>query len=278
MSPVVAFVGLGRMGGPMADHVIRAGFTTRVFDLDPGAVSARVDAGGSAAADTADAARGADVLCCVVFDETQAAAVLDDALPVLAAGAVITLHTTVSVDGARALAERAAASGATLLDAGISGGETGARAGTLLSLVGGPDAAVDRVRPVLATFSKEVVHAGPLGAGMALKLARNLVGYAAMAAVHEAAELAHRAGVGTDVLRHVLVETSALEQGLSTLVFGGPEPLPADDTSPLRGVLAHTLQLAEKDLDQALALAEAQGAPTPVTAETRRSFHRAVRL
>jgi 3-hydroxyisobutyrate dehydrogenase len=278
VSPVVAFVGLGRMGGPMADHVIRAGFTTRVFDLDPGAVSARVDAGGSAAADTADAARGADVLCCVVFDETQAAAVLDDALPVLAAGAVITLHTTVSVDGARALAERAAASGATLLDAGISGGETGARAGTLLSLVGGPDAAVDRVRPVLATFSKEVVHAGPLGAGMALKLARNLVGYAAMAAVHEAAELAHRAGVGTDVLRHVLVETSALEQGLSTLVFGGPEPLPADDTSPLRGVLAHTLQLAEKDLDQALALAEAQGAPTPVTAETRRSFHRAVRL
>jgi 3-hydroxyisobutyrate dehydrogenase-like beta-hydroxyacid dehydrogenase len=61
-------------------------------------------------------------------------------------------------------------------------------------------------------------------------------------------------------------------------VFGGPDPLPPDDTSPLREVLAHTLHLAEKDLDQALALAEAQGAPTPVTAETRRSFHRAVRL
>lgn len=278
MSPVVAFVGLGRMGGPMADHVIRAGLTTRVFDLDAGAVSARVEAGGIAATDVADAARGADVLCCVVFDETQAAAVLDEALPVLAPGAVITLHTTVSVDGVRVLAERAAATGATLLDAGISGGETGARAGTLLSLVGGPDASVDRVRPVLTAFSNEVVHAGPLGAGMALKLARNLVGYAAMAAVHEAAELAHRAGVGADVLRHVLVETSALEQGLSTLVFGGPEPLPADDTSPLRAVLAHTLQLAEKDLDQALALAETQGASTPVTAETRRSFHRAVRL
>ncbi len=278
MTPTVAFVGLGRMGGPMADHVISAGFPTRVFDVAAEAVAARVEVGGFAATDATEAARDADVLCCVVFDEAQAATVLDAALPVLAPGAVVTLHTTVSVDGVRVLAERAAAHGVVLLDAGISGGETGARAGTLLSLVGGPDEAVERVRPVLAMFSKEVVHAGPLGAGMALKLARNLVGYAAMAAVHEASELAHRAGVGTDVLRHVLVETSALEQGLSTLVFGGPEPLPADDTSPLRGVLAHTLQLAEKDLDQALALAEAQGAPTPVTAETRRSFHRAVRL
>ncbi len=178
----------------------------------------------------------------------------------------------------RVLAEQTAAHGVELLDAGISGGEAGAQAGTLLSLVGGPEAAVDRVRPVLEAFSKEVVHAGPLGAGMALKLARNLVGYAAMAAVHEASELTHRAGVGADVLRHVLVETSALEQGLSTLVFGGPDPLPPDEASPLRGVLTHTLQLAEKDLDQALALAAAQGASTPLTAETRSSFHRAVRL
>jgi 3-hydroxyisobutyrate dehydrogenase-like beta-hydroxyacid dehydrogenase len=277
----VAVIGLGRMGGPMADHVIGAGHTVRVHDVDPAAVAARVAAGGTAAAGAAEAAEGADMVCVVVFDDAQARDVVAGAggvLRTLAAGAVIGIHTTVTVETVHELAAAAAPHGVTVLDAGISGGEAGAAAGTLLTMVGGPADAVGRARPVFEAFSKEVLHAGALGAGMALKLARNSTGYVMMAAVHEAMELAGRAGVDLHLLRHVIAETGIFDQSLAPLAFGGPDPLPSDEAGPLRDLLVRTLRLGEKDLDQALALGARLGAPTPVTAEVRRTFHRVTRL
>jgi 3-hydroxyisobutyrate dehydrogenase-like beta-hydroxyacid dehydrogenase len=276
----VAVVGLGRMGGPMASNLVRAGHEVRVVDVAPEAVAARVAEGAIACATPAEAADGADVVCVVVFDDAQATEVLigaDGVLSRLAPGSVVALHTTVTLDTVRRLAREAEARGVSVLDAGISGGEEGAANGTLLTMLGGPADAVEAARPVLAAFSKEVLHAGPLGAGMALKLARNSVGYSLMVAVHESMAMAVRAGVDLSVLQHTLAETGVLAQGMSPFAIGGPEPLAPDDTA-MRPAMEHVARLAEKDLANALELAAELDVELPLTAATRATFPRSVRV
>src|SRR6478735_1339451 len=183
----VGFIGLGRMGGPMADNAIAAGHDVRVFDPVAAAVAPRVQAGGVAVGSPGEAAEGADVVCVVVFDGEQARGVLTGPGGVLMTappGAVIAIHTTMSVEVIEELAAAAAERGVQLIDAGVTGGEGGATAGTLTTLVGGPDEAVAAARPVLESFSGDIVHAGALGSGMTLKLARNAIGYVMMRAVH----------------------------------------------------------------------------------------------
>ena len=167
----VAVIGLGRMGGPIADHVIAAGHDVTVFDVSPEAMAPRLEAGARACSSPAEAADGARFVDIIVFDDAQTVEVVDGpdgVLRSLEPGATICVHTTVTLDTIHDLASRAEAGGVTLLDAGISGGEEGAKSGTLLTMVGGAADAVDAARPVLEAFSKEVIHPGPLGAGMAL--------------------------------------------------------------------------------------------------------------
>ena len=170
------------------------------------AVAPRVAAGAVAAASPAEAAVGATVVGVVVLDDAQALAVVDGpdgVLRTLEPGASSrSTRPSRSTPSTRCGGRGAPRRGG--VDAGISGGVVGAQAGTLLSLVGGPGDAVDQARPVLLAFSKEVLHAGPAGAGMALKLARNAVGYAWMYVVHEAAELAHRSGVDLALLERAV--------------------------------------------------------------------------
>ncbi len=276
----VAMIGLGQMGGPMADNVVRAGHATRVFDISAAAVESRVALGATAASSPAAAASGCTVVGIVVFDDAQVEAVVcgdDGVLETLEPGAVIMVHTTATLDTIRRVSDAAVAKGVHLIDAGISGGETGAVAGTLMLMVGGSDVAVELARPVLDSFAKEVVHAGPLGAGMALKLARNATGYALMAAVHEAMKLAQSAGVDAKALEHVLRETALLDQGLSPFLFGGPDPLPAGD-HPMRSMMEHLARLGDKDLEHAQNLAAELGVVAPVFDATRDEFASVARL
>ena len=282
MSPVTgAMIGLGRMGGPMADGAARAGHELRVFDVSPDAVAPRVALGATAATSPADAAEGASVVGIVVFDDAQATEVVtgpDGVLRTLAPGAVVAVHTTVTLDTIRALSDAAATRGVHLVDAGISGGEEGAGAGTLLTMVGGPADAVDIARPFFESFSKEVLHAGPLGAGMALKLARNAAGYSMMAVVHESMLLATRAGVDLEQLQHTITETGVFRQAMSPFLLGGPDPLPDDDTSGLRPTMEHLARLGDKDLAHTLELGARLGVDLPVTETTRRTFPSVARL
>jgi 3-hydroxyisobutyrate dehydrogenase-like beta-hydroxyacid dehydrogenase len=278
----VGMIGLGHMGGHMADHVTAAGYDTRAFDLSAAALDARVAAGATRTTSPADAATGADMIGIIVFDDAQVRAVLDGpdgVLSVVKPGAVITVHSTVKVESIHEFAALAAAAGAHLIDAGISGGEVGSHAGTLVTMVGGADDVVERARPVLDTFSKEVVHAGPLGSGMALKITRNLVGYIIMTAAHEGLVLARAAGLEAATLEHVLRGTSeALEAQLyAPFVFGGPEPLPADASAEQRHFMAQIALLGEKDLDDALDLAAAHGVSLPMGEGARQRFDAVMR-
>ncbi len=279
--PHVAFVGLGRMGGPMCDHLPAAGFDVAVYDVAPDAIAARVEHGVRAAASPADAARDADVVSIVVFDADQARDVLagpDGLLSGLAPGAVVCVHTTVSLDAIRELAATAEPHGVTVLDAGISGGEPGAAQGTLLTMVGGPADALERARPVLDTYSKAVLHAGPLGTGMALKLARNATSFAFMAVVHEALVLADAAGVEPAMLRQALETTGLFEQSLTPLALGPPVPLAADAPAPFRATLEHAVAMADKDLDQAIQLAAELHVPSGFFSQTRANFAPVMRV
>lgn len=271
----VAMIGLGRMGGPMADHVIGAGFDVAVFDLATEAMAARTAHGGRATRSPAEAADGAHVVAIVVFDGHQAADVIngpEGVLRTLRPGAVLCLHTTVAPEVVHDLAGLAEPHGVTLVDAGISGGETGARAGTLLTMVGGPAEALARARPVLAAFSKEVVHAGPRGTGMALKLARNGASFAMMAAVHEALVLAYHAGVDLDMLTHVLTSTGLFEQALVPAGLGPPVPVDPVAQPELRAIFEHTVAMAEKDLDEAADLARHLGVTLALFPTVRAMF------
>lgn len=275
-----AVIGLGRMGGPMADHVAAGGLALRVFDVAPAAVAARVANGAAAAVSPAEAAAGATVVGVVVFDDAQALEVVtgpDGVLRSLAPGAVVAIHTTVTLATIRSIADTAGARGVDVVDAGISGGEEGAGAGTLLTMVGGPAAALETARPYLDTFSKEVIHAGPLGAGMALKLARNAAGYSMMAVVHEAMALARQAGVDLAQLEHAITETGVLQQAMAPFALGGPEPLPAGASSR-RTAMEHLVRLGDKDLGHALDLAARLDMMLPVTETTRRRWPSVCRL
>jgi 3-hydroxyisobutyrate dehydrogenase-like beta-hydroxyacid dehydrogenase len=277
----VAFIGLGRMGGRMADHVIAAGHDVRVVDVSPEALEDRVKAGAAAAPNPAEAARDAEFVHVVVVDDAQVREVLagpEGALRTAPAGCVVSIHSTAELATIEDMAAVASRRRVTVLDAGVSGGERGAIAGTLITMVGGPQDAVDQARPVFGTFSREVIHAGPLGAGMSLKLARNAAGYMMMAAVHEAMSLTQSAGVDLDVLRHVLVASDVQAMTMAPFALGGPDPLSADETAETRTSLEHTNRLAEKDMAQALALATRLHVPTPVLAATEVNFRRVVRL
>jgi 3-hydroxyisobutyrate dehydrogenase-like beta-hydroxyacid dehydrogenase len=190
----------------------------------------------------------------------------------------VAVHTTTSLQTIIDLAAEAAAGDVALIDAGISGGEPGAQAGRLTTLVGGTSDAVERARPLLESYSKEVVHAGPLGAGMTLKLARNAAGYALMVAAQEAMELAATAGIEPAVVRHVLEATDTADMLWAPFALGGPAPLTADAPSDVRTRLEHTRDLGLKDLDQALSLGNSAGRPSEFLTATRNSYPRSVRL
>ncbi len=275
-----AMIGLGRMGGPMADQIARAGHPLRVFDVAADAMAARVASGATAAGSPAAAADGATVVGLVVFDDAQAREVVtgpDGVLRTLAPGSVVAIHTTVTLDTIHDLATAAEAVGVHVLDAGISGGEEGAGAGTLLTMVGGSSEAVEIARPVLDAFSKEVLHAGPLGAGMALKLARNAAGYSMMAVVHESMLLAVRAGVDLAQLEHTITETGVLKQAMAPFALGGPDPLPEGE-SGRRAAMEHLVRLGDKDLAHTLDLAGRLHVDLPVTETTRRTWPTVCRL
>ena len=189
----VAMIGLGRMGGPMARHVIEAGFEVSLFDISAASLEQFSESVAAVASSPADAARAADLACIVVFDDAQTIEVVsgnNGVLTTMQPGSVVTIHSTISPETLRLLADAGTRVGVAVIDAGISGGETGSNAGTLLTMVGGSAEAVALASPALKAFSKEIIHAGDLGSGLALKLARNATGYICMAAVHEAMQIA----------------------------------------------------------------------------------------
>lgn len=267
MTLSVGFVGLGNIGKPMALRIAsapaEAGLALTVYDVVPEPVAELEAAGASVAASVADLATGVDVLSVMVRDDDQVRGVASD---VLAAGAapVVVVHSTVAPTTPAELE----ALGLRVLDAPVSGGPMGAADGSLAIMVGGDDAAYGAAAPVLARMGSKVVHAGPVGAGTRMKLARNLIHFVAFTAVTEAQRLAEATGIDLLALGEVVRHTDAITGGPGAIMYRGTTaPLDPDDF--WWGVFDHVRALGEKDLSFAIELAGTLGVDVPLAQLSR---------
>jgi 3-hydroxyisobutyrate dehydrogenase-like beta-hydroxyacid dehydrogenase len=256
MTRRVGFVGLGNIGKPMALRLAAAdGIDVWVYDVVRGPVEELEAAGARGADSVAALAARSDVVCVMVRDDDQVRKVAEEVGP----GPVLVVHSTVA-PGTPAELE---ALGLTVLDAPVSGGPMGAAEGSLAILVGGAEAAFASARPVLDAMGSKVVHAGPLGAGTRMKLARNLVHFVAFTAVTEAQRLAEAAGLDLVELGEVVRHTDAITGGPGAIMH-------RDTTAPIApddfwyAVFDHVRALGEKDLGFAVGLAEELGVDVPL--------------
>ncbi|MCW2718328.1 NAD(P)-binding domain-containing protein [Pseudonocardia sp.] len=258
-------IGLGMIGGGVAVSLARRGRVPAVFDIRPDAADGLAGVPAPLGS-PADVARASDVVLVAVVDAEQARTVLTGDDGVLAGahpGLVVVLLSTVAVPVVHELAELCARYDVALLDCGVTPGDKAAENG-MVAILGGDPAVVERARPVLADFAKEVVHCGPLGAGMATKIARNVITYGCWRAVQEAAELASAAGVDPATL--VTVIDTADPDGATLLSWlrmriGGAEAH--------RALVPQVVRLQDKDLAAAQDLAEHLGVELPLVGVAR---------
>ncbi|MDP2084247.1 MAG: NAD(P)-dependent oxidoreductase [Gemmobacter sp.] len=198
-----AFIGLGAMGAPMAERLLDHGFDLVVFDPAPQAVASLVARGARAAGSAAEAAAGCDVVfACLPNPEVSRAVALGTAGIATAKGVGIYVEmSTIGSDTVADIAQGLAVHGIATLDAPVSGGPRGARAGSLTVMAAGPQAVFDLCRPRLEAIAGRVFHVGITpGQAQVAKLANNMISAAGMVASFEAVTMGVKAGLDADVL------------------------------------------------------------------------------
>jgi 3-hydroxyisobutyrate dehydrogenase len=192
----VAFAGLGVMGFPMAGHLARAGHEVTVYNRTQEKAARWVETyGGRSAPSVAEAAEGAEVFLLCVGADDDVRAVVGEALPALAPGAVVVDHTTASAEVAREMVAKAAARGIGFVDAPVSGGQAGAENGQLTIMCGGEPDTFARVQPLLAPYTKAIRLMGPAGAGQLTKMCNQICIAGVVQGLAEALHFARRAGL-----------------------------------------------------------------------------------
>jgi 3-hydroxyisobutyrate dehydrogenase-like beta-hydroxyacid dehydrogenase len=211
--PRIAFLGLGVMGYPMAGHLARAGYAVTVYNRSADKAERwRREYGGELAPTPAAAAAGAEVVAiCVGRDEDVRAVLFGSAgaAPALAAGAVVVDHTTTSAELARDMAARLRAQGVEFLDAPISGGQSGAEHGRLSIMIGGAEAALQQVAPMLHCYGRCVQYLGPSGSGQLAKMVNQICIAGAVQGLAEGLHFARNAGLDIEALIAVISQGAA---------------------------------------------------------------------
>jgi len=211
MTMSVGVVGLGAMGRPMAEHLVDAGVTTTVLDVDAGVREAVVARGATGAVSLHEAADNDVVLVVVPSDEDVRTVCLgeDGLLAAPKPGSVLVISASVTPETCEEIAKAGAPHGVEVLDAALTGGVRGAENGEINLLVGGDEAVLDRIRPALEPWTKAVHHLGPLGSGQVGKTVNNLCHWIQITGVHEALLLGRRLGVAPSKLREALLDSPA---------------------------------------------------------------------
>ena len=203
----VAFIGTGIMGKPMARNLLQAGYPVRAWNRSPAKAQELAAHGADILSTPALAAKGAQVLVCMLSDGPTCDEVLfgeGGAARVLAPGALVIVMSSIAVDSAVEQARQCAAFGLRYLDAPVSGGERGAREASLAIMVGGEVAAFEQGREVLAAMGRPV-HVGPAGTGELSKLVNQLIVASTIATVAEGLLLAERGGADPSKVHEALM-------------------------------------------------------------------------
>ena len=263
----IGFIGLGRMGRPMASNLIRKGFELVVHDVDAGAVGALTHLGASVGRDAADVAARSDVIVTMLPNSAIVSQIVCGPAGVLSgarAGSLVMDMSTVDPTTTDALAARCAEKGVAFVDAPVGRLATHADAGQSLFMVGGESESFDRVKPLLEAMGSTIHHCGPCGAGTRTKIVNNFLAVASCQMNAEALTLAQGLGLDLDNTLDVLYGTTATN---GQLKLNWPAKSLVGDVAP-----GFTIDLAHKDLTLVVDSASAAKVPMPMAAAAREAF------
>jgi 3-hydroxyisobutyrate dehydrogenase-like beta-hydroxyacid dehydrogenase len=240
-------IGLGAMGLQMARHMVGKGFDVTGFDVDVDAMRRGVEHGVQSCLSPAQVGEHAEIVVVMVATDEQVEAVIacSGLLDHLGRDAVICIASSCAPDTCRRMEKLAATKGIGVLDCPVVLGQEAANSGVVTSYVGGEERWVERARPVLASYSAQVLHLGPIGSGQIAMTINNMLLWACMAANFEALTLAKQLGIDLSRLITALGHGSGANWSLSR--WG-----------------KSTGKWAEKDMDVALDLAQHTRVPTPL--------------
>jgi len=259
-NPRIGFIGLGIMGRPMAQNLLKAGFQLTVYSRTKPPVELLVSSGAASAPSPKAVAERSDIVICMVTDSEAVKQVVLGGGGVIEGahrGLVLIDMSTISPSVTRSVSATLAARRVRMLDAPVSGGDSGAREGTLTIMVGGDAAVFEECLPVLHVLGKKVVHMGVTGAGQLTKLANQILVACNMVGVCECLNFARRAGLDAGKLIDSLSAGAASSWSLVNL---GPK-IARRDFAP-----GFKVKLLQKDLRYVLETAEELDAPLPATA------------
>ena len=266
----VAFIGLGNMGGPMAINLVKAGHSVAAFDLSAAALAQVKAEGATVAASAADAVKGAEfvismlpagkhVLGLYLGEQGVAAHINKDALVIDC--------STIDADSARKVGAGLAAQGIAFIDAPVSGGVGGAKAGTLTFIVGGEVVHFERAKTVLGNMGKNLFHAGSVGAGQVAKICNNMLLSILMVGTSEALQMGVDNGLDPKVLSDIMLKSSGRNW---TLELYNPCPDVMENVPSSNGYQGgFMVDLMAKDLGLALEAAMQSNSSTPMGALAR---------
>lgn len=241
------------MGAPMAVHLLHAGHEVRCYNRTMSKTAPVVEAGGAAFGTSAEAAQDAEIVITMVTDGPDVEEVLfgqNGALQRAKPGALVIDMSTISPEVARCNAERAKEF--RVLDAPVTGGETGAKNATLSIMVGGSEADFEAARPVFEVLGKTITYCGPHGAGQSVKLCNQICGAMNLLGVCEALILGQKQGVDPNIVAQVINGGAASSWAMQNLA----PKINAGDFSP--GFMIDTQQ---KDMRLVMQAAEKAGVP-----------------
>ena len=261
----IAFIGLGNMGAPMAVNLVKAGHQVRAFDLIPASLQSFVAAGGKQTSSAKEAAEGAEVVISMLPAGRHVSELYSSEgglLAQLPKGCLVIDSSTIDATTARQVGATALKAGIDFIDAPVSGGVSGAEAGTLSFIVGGEVACFARAKPILEAMGKNIFHAGGVGSGQIAKTCNNMLLSVLMAGTAEALQMGIENGLDPKILSDIMVKSSGRNWALEVY-------------NPVPGVMPGTpacnnyqggfmVDLMNKDLNLALRVAQESSSKVPM--------------
>jgi 3-hydroxyisobutyrate dehydrogenase len=266
----IGFIGLGHMGGPMAANLVKAGHAVKGFDLSPQSLDLARENGIAISGSLNEVVDGSDVVITMLPAGKHVTSVWKELVSLVLAGTLLIDCSTIDIESARQAHQLAAGHGCTSLDAPVSGGTSGAAAGTLTFMVGGEQEAFSRAEPILQAMGKRIIRCGGASMGQAAKICNNMILGVSMVAVGEAFVLAEKLGLSHQSMFDVASVSSGQCWSLTTYC-PVPGPVPASPANHnYEPGFAAALML--KDLSLSQAAATASGATTPLGKEAERLY------
>jgi 2-hydroxy-3-oxopropionate reductase len=266
MKKKVGFIGLGIMGRPMAKNLLKAGFPIVAYDLNKDAVADLVKAGALAASSSKEAAGEADVIITMLPDSPDVKEVIlgkDGVMEGIKPGSIVIDMSSINPLVSQEIEKELRKKGVEMLDAPVSGGETGAIQGTLAIMVGGEEKVFKDCVDIFNAVGKNIVRVGGIGAGGFVKLVNQIIVAMNIAAVGEAFTLGAKAGLDPQVIHQAIRGGLAGSQVLETkapMIFGR-------NFKP-----GFKIKLHHKDLQNALSTAKDLGVPLPLSSFVQQIF------